>query len=152
MRKPKVLSARIKDYGTKFHTTSINNFDRVNRWLLKIWDEDFGRNIRLHGDNREVFRKIFGKPSFHFRSEFDFHCWLLKLGRKQMLVLTAKGKGTSYELVNDDTEPFKRWRRRHARLRDGGQTRREIKDSTTTVFEFLKWLRKEVEKHDENPS
>ena len=52
-------------------------------------------------DNRTRFRKLWGKPSFCWKgSEFYFHCWVLRLGEKGIvLVLTAKGKGTCYEAV-----------------------------------------------------
>lgn len=61
-------------------------------------------NSHLQSDNRERFHKIFGKPDFHYRGEFDFHCWSLDFQENNYIILTAKGKGTCYEVVRDGWE------------------------------------------------
>jgi hypothetical protein len=58
---------------------------------------------RVLKDNRTRFRELWGKPSYCYRGhhdEFYCHCWLLDLdGQVLILAFTAKGRGSSYELV-----------------------------------------------------
>ena len=60
-------------------------------------------------DNRQFYHWMFGSPVFHYVSEFDFHCWPIKMvhpGRpeKHYIILTAKGKGTCYEAFTPDED------------------------------------------------
>jgi hypothetical protein len=121
MKDYKILKARAKDYdrGGRFDTNPIENFYEIHQWLRDnqqwVWES------RLHGDNRKALRDVFGKPSFCWRGSFYFHCWVVDLGEAQVLVLTAREKGTCYELIVS---------------RDGEKIRKDKQ----AVIDFLKWL------------
>jgi len=105
------LKARALDYSSEYLVTeSMENFPDYRDWLssylhsqgkAKLSLDNFKlRSRRLHGDNRDRFRRLWGKPSFCWKGEFYYHCWLFNLDNKAtVLVLTAKGKGTCWELV-----------------------------------------------------
>jgi hypothetical protein len=105
------LKARASDYSSRFLVTvAVGNFPDYRDWLssylysrgkAKLSLDNFKlRSRRLHGDNRDRFRRLWGKPSFCWKGEFYYHCWLFNLDNKAtVLVLTAKGKGTCWELV-----------------------------------------------------
>jgi len=69
-----------------------------------FWKQD-GRYYSYGSDYRQAFRKLFGKASFCFHGSHYFHCWLLSLGRSQLLVLSAREHGTSYEWVEEEGVP-----------------------------------------------
>jgi hypothetical protein len=78
----------------------VTNFPKILEWMTttesrELWEQ----RIRLTGDNRKNFRDIFGKPSFCWKGEFYFHCWLLEVPGAKLLLLTAKEKGTCYDLL-----------------------------------------------------
>jgi hypothetical protein len=82
----------------------IQNFPEWQVWMQKYWGQGVSREMFDKGcetttDNRAKFRKHFGKRAFTFRSEFFFDGWRVDLGTTEVLVLTAKGKGTCYEVV-----------------------------------------------------
>jgi hypothetical protein len=124
----KILPCKSKDYREgKLETTNIQNFQRVFKWINEAWNEDFESGMSLLADNREVFRYLFGKPCFYFRGEFYHHGWLFEFKGRQIVVLTAKGKGTSYELVNNP------------------KPEGPVPDKEDTIIEFLDLLRKELQ-------
>jgi len=84
-----------KEYKVSKSTDITNNFHVLN------WKCENIRRLDLSGDNREVFLKVFGSPEFHFRGEFDFHCWTKEFEGKTYIILTAKTKGTCYEILED---------------------------------------------------
>jgi hypothetical protein len=59
----------------------------------------FIRIHRIFQDNRDNFQELFGKQSFVYQGEANFYCWYLDIDGLQLLVLTAKGVGTCYEVV-----------------------------------------------------
>lgn len=62
---------------------------------------NFAKGCFICGDNRARFKEHFGKCAFTFKGEHYYHGWLADLGTAQVIVLTAKGKGTCYEVVNE---------------------------------------------------
>ena len=114
----KVLPDKVKDYGSVFSTDPIQNFPEIREWWMGL---GFEETSKLLQDNRTQFRELFGKPSFHYRGEFYHSCWTIDLSLAQLLILTAKGKGTGYEIVCE-------------RL---GQ---KIRKDKRTVILFLTWL------------
>ena len=94
-----VLKARCADYeshGRELQTDPMMNlfqdFSRM-RMVNKLLKPG------LLDDNRKVFRRLWGKPSFCYHGEFYSHCWLLGFQNSKLLVLTAGEKGTAYEAV-----------------------------------------------------
>lgn len=64
-----------------------------------IGDVDgFHPKWRIHGDNREAFKKILGTQSFCWGGEFKFYVWRVPLPNCELFILTAQGKGTCYEV------------------------------------------------------
>lgn len=64
-------------------------------------DEKIERHVAFNtylADNRERFKKIFGKPDFHYKSSFYFHCWSFEHAGETFVVLTADEKGTCIEM------------------------------------------------------
>lgn len=59
----------------------------------------------INKDNREAFKKIFGKPDTHWKgSEFYFHVWIQEFEGEKFLLMTAKGKGTCIEICDTSFE------------------------------------------------
>jgi len=126
----KILKAKSKDYSSAaFETCAVENFNEIWEWIRS---NELGLlRSRFFSDNRKALRKLFGKPSFCWRgSEFYYHCWVVDLGEAQVLVLTAKGKGTCHEIIVK---------------RDG----KEIPSHKQTVIDFLKWLTETLEQEDD---
>lgn len=103
----KKLPYVLRDYelthrdGAKLHTERVENFPEWQKTYFDrcatLVDLDSG----ITGDNRETFKKLFGKPSFHFRGEFYYYNWALELdgGKAQIILGTAQGKGTCVEVI-----------------------------------------------------
>jgi len=100
-----ILPATTREYrGGSLHraqmiSLSIENYPEYRKWSHKTSMPDIIKTSRLFQDNRKTFRKLLGPRSFLYRGEFAFDCWLVDLHTVQLLVLTAKGKGTCYEAV-----------------------------------------------------
>jgi len=83
------------EYKNSF-TTPLQN---SKAYMMYVSTLSHGNMHILHRDNRKVMAQRFGKAQFHFRSEFDFHCWLIHFGHNDYVVLTAGRKGTCIEIV-----------------------------------------------------
>ena len=64
------------------------------------------QTLRFYGDYRKLFREMWGKPDFHFRGEFDCHAWVKDCDGVELVILTAKGMGTSYEIVVESEQEY----------------------------------------------
>lgn len=110
----KFLKMKRSDYEGDWVGEPIQNFPEWQFAMQKYWNwgvsrKMFDKGCRISGDNRAKFKKHFGKCAFTFSSEFYFHGWLVDLGTAQVIVLTAKGKGTCYEvLVSKDGEKVRK--------------------------------------------
>lgn len=94
LKNAKIFEMTSREYTSgDVETNPIQNFQDM-RWPLTSQERS-----DLYRDNREAFKHIFGSPIFYFRSEFNFHCYPIELPEAQILLLTAKGKGTSYEVI-----------------------------------------------------
>lgn len=100
MQEVVILKARSAQYENgEIKTNPIQNYSWYRKWRT---DKDILRS-HIYADNRKKLRDVFGKPSFCYRGEFYFHCWLLGLGGKaKLLILTAKEKGTCFEVVLEE--------------------------------------------------
>lgn len=118
------LSARALDYGEKLKTNPVENYPEYQKWVGKALKDLMGCS-RMLGDNRKRLRRLMGIPAFVYRGEFRYDCWFVGLGLPgalaAVLVLTAKGKGTCYEVVTE-------W--------DGKKTKQNIKK----VLEFMEMV------------
>ena len=95
---------RRKDYEDNTVDTSplLNyyHFTKIGAWQRGLATNLDNPMYHLCGDNRKIFRALFGKPTFTYNGEFYFHCWLVILDEHtQLVILTARGKGTCYEAV-----------------------------------------------------
>lgn len=58
-------------------------------------------DIHFNSDNRKRFRKLWGKPHFHYLGEVRFHSWRFKVTHNGQdyfyYVLTAQELGTCFE-------------------------------------------------------
>jgi hypothetical protein len=106
----KLLVNRDKTMGTHYsrglcETTDIHNlrreFPEVKAFFDTIYTTDMRRMHLFLKDNRKRFRARFGPPVFHFKGEFDLHCWPIVVQEKKhvvrLLVMTGAGKGSCYE-------------------------------------------------------
>jgi len=88
--------------GVKYRKGELNTVPVLNcqeffRWFSTTnlgW-----RDPGILGDNRESFKKLWGKMDFSFKGEFYFHCWVREFEGETFVVLTAKGKGTCVEML-----------------------------------------------------
>jgi len=130
------LKAKGKEYDSgEISTVSASNFDAVRKWNGKsvfapYGSREFELRMLLHDDNRERLRSIFGRASFCWRSEFSYSCWLLDLSGTQVLIMSAKDKGTCYEVVDE---------------RNGVKVEIDV----NVVVDFLKWITNELDKRKE---
>jgi len=102
----KFVRAKEADYDNgRLETCPVANYyDQWLPFLRRYWGcgvsrKDFDTGCHMTGDNRQRFRKAFGRCAFVFHGSHTFHCWLMDLGTAHLLVLTAKDKGTCYEAV-----------------------------------------------------
>lgn len=84
----------------------VQNFPAWQEWMKKYWGRGPGlsrkwlyKGCLISQDNRERFKRHFGKCAFTFNGGHYFHGWLADLGTSQVVVLTAREHGTCYEVV-----------------------------------------------------
>jgi len=86
--------------SVEVHTVALGNNMDYNKWFMS----DFrNHSIVLH-DNRIIFRQLFGKPDWHYKTDAYFHVWVREFEDEIFLILTAKGKGTCLEMVSSGCE------------------------------------------------
>lgn len=114
----KRIDMTCKDYSGQDATCPVENYPEIRNWIMALQPQ-----VRhfLYRDNRKPFLDLWGKPSFYYTSEFRFHCYPFDLENAKLLILTAKGKGTCYELIC---------------LQDGVKIRKD-KDVVTSFLEEL---------------
>jgi hypothetical protein len=81
------------------NSCSITNLPRVQN---EIYGKDKGLALaksRVNGDNREVFRELWGKPNVVYTGEFRHDVHHIEFQGSQFLIYTAAGKGTSIEII-----------------------------------------------------
>jgi hypothetical protein len=123
-----VIPMKARDYGKRVYGEPVENSAE--------WNRQFGSSasvadiIPCWADNRGFFRTLFGPRCFQWTGKFRFDCWLLDLGTALVIVLTAKGKGTCYEVVTH---------------RDGLKVRKDA----GRVIELMRWIanRKSQDSH-----
>ena len=105
----KFLKMSRKDYESgRSNGIPIQNFPEYHDWVQKYYGRGvtrvmFDKACSMTGDNRAKFKKHFGKCAFTFNGEHYFHGWLVDLGTARVIVLTAHGHGTCYEVVTVKT-------------------------------------------------
>jgi hypothetical protein len=92
---------------------SIMNVPEGRQWFWDLMDKEraeYKKNnnslprvmkmlsMEMYADNRERFKKLFGKPSFTFTGEFFYKNYIFEYKGHLFLVGTAKDKGTIYEV------------------------------------------------------
>ena len=87
---------------------ALDNHPAVQDWTRETFKtrKGFDRHMLLLKDNRAKFTKIFGKRHGTFKSEFLFSIWAIEFRGRTYHVLTAKGKGTCYEIMLKSGETF----------------------------------------------
>ena len=103
---------KVKDYvgGDDVFGTTIASCQWVYTHIRAKKPDNFRYvyQLRVCGDNRETFHKIFGKRHFCFSGNHYFSAWRLKFkyeGKTYFyFILTAKEKGTCYERNTIDGE------------------------------------------------
>ena len=107
----KFLKMKRKDYafGGGVVGRSVQNFPEWQKWMKKYWGvgvsrKKFDKGCLINCDNRERFKKHFGKCAFTFNGSHYYHGWLADLGTAQVIVFTAREHGTCYEVVTERDE------------------------------------------------
>jgi len=79
----------------------IQNFSEYDEYQRPTMRDPANNNkfLILYGDNRINFKKVLGKPEFHWRGEYYFHGWLIEYKNAKLILMTAKEYGTCYEVV-----------------------------------------------------
>lgn len=86
-------------YSRRSNSCSIDNCSAYLASICGILN--FHKHHFLSRDNRETFKKIWGKPDTYWKgSEFYFHVWIREFENEKFIVLTAKGKGTCIEICD----------------------------------------------------
>jgi hypothetical protein len=99
-----------KQYATfLIETTDIGNCEEYRKWLLD--NTNLRYLSRLHllcKDNREDFKKLWGKADWHYNNgEFYFSVWVKEFQDATFIILTSKGKGTCIEFISPPFSSFK---------------------------------------------
>ena len=109
MRKlPKHSVIRRKGLGSDYDNLRIHGVPVPFSYFMKYhnphstsWSrKTFDIGCALNGDNRKLFRELFGKCSFTYRGGHFFHCWYVQISGTGLLLFTAKDHGTNYEVVD----------------------------------------------------
>jgi hypothetical protein len=104
----KLVPTTSKDYAEEVVVTqSVENYPEWQKYACPAIRNSRSRSAFdafccAYGDNRKFLTKRLGKRQFVFRGEFFLSGWRLDLLGTQVIVLTAKGKGTCYETVIQD--------------------------------------------------
>ena len=84
----------------------ITNLPEVQKY---VYEKDNGLALvksRINGDNRKVFKELWGKPNVVYTGEFRHDVHHLEFQGSQFLIYTAAGKGTSIEIIpKEGSEP-----------------------------------------------
>lgn len=96
---PVMNLAEGRDWFNKLH-----DLQRLNSKPFS--DYNYEIDFCLLSDNRDRFKRMFGKPTFTFRGEFFYKDYIFEYQNHLFLVGTAKGKGTVYEVCKMDGFPF----------------------------------------------
>lgn len=83
-------------------TINILNFAKVCAWRFDSTNDIWEICNIVQNDNRKVLQKLFGIPSFYYKSEFYFHCWYIGFKKHNFLILSAKGYGTTIEVFTNN--------------------------------------------------
>lgn len=67
-----------------------------------VYRVDLERGLRLGSDHRKHFKAIWGRQSCTWSGDFRFWIWRHELKTCDLYVLSAREKGTSYEVVMKD--------------------------------------------------
>jgi hypothetical protein len=116
-----------KDYVEgKLQTAAIENCKAYRDWMMDRSSEDWKSRMHLLcRDNREAFKKLWGKPDWHYNNgEFYFHGWVLVRGGETFIVQTAKHKGTCVEIVGADFD--------------------SVREKGKAIVEFMNWIWKSL--------
>lgn len=92
----------LKEYKEAF-ASPIMNYKKVYVWFFEQMRIDFELNNILCDSHLDLFTEKLGKPHFLFRYEFAHKGWKISFDGERYFILTAKGKGTSLEVVESDT-------------------------------------------------
>lgn len=87
-----------------------------NHWFMARAKAE--KRFMISADNRAAFKRIFGKPHFHFHGSHYFHCWDIVYNGLRIVILTAREHGTCYEQIG--------------RMKDGPRV------------EFIEWVAKKL--------
>jgi len=81
------LKMRRKNYGETVEGCPVQNFSEWLKWMgkyfggtVKFTRENFEKGCRITADNRERFKRLFGKCAFTFSGSHYYHGWLVDLG------------------------------------------------------------------------
>jgi hypothetical protein len=80
----------------------IGNLPAVRKWFMANGNMEvsFDRVQTLSSDNRVEFSRIYGTRHQTFTSEFRFDVWRIQHEGLYFWILSAKSKGTTYEVEN----------------------------------------------------
>lgn len=93
--------------GRKWHNDLYENQRKEYEKDNTFSEEKFKRNFCMSADNRQIFKRMFGKPTFHFRGEFFYSDYVFEYKGHLFLAGTAKDKGTVFEVHKIEGKPFK---------------------------------------------
>lgn len=87
----------------------VNLFDESAHEDKESYHERLEQSTLVHSDNRETFRRLWGRQDFCFNNgEFYFHVWVREFEGETFLVLTAREKGTCIELAGHTWEEMQK--------------------------------------------
>lgn len=108
-------------------TVPVQNFAWWNKWFCE--NHVFEQTAPLFAHNFDYFNELFGDPSCYLITEHRFACWLLDLNKAQIVLLTAKRKGTCYEVVF-------------------AKDNKKVQKDQQTLLDFFEWLIHRLEKNN----
>ena len=62
------------------------------------------KQISINSSCIEKMTEVFGIPNFRLRNEYLVSTWILNFKHYEIAVCTANGRGTTFEIINEDSE------------------------------------------------
>ena len=89
-----------KGWYEKADSTPIRNVVELVDFMRQIEKKDPLAFFGLYANHTDAIKAMWGGPAFIFRSEYSWNGWVLPLtDAEQLIVMTSKGGGATFELV-----------------------------------------------------
>lgn len=106
------------DWYKKVGASSLANF--------RFWQDQQFKQVKkqpaaffgLYADHRENLKELWGQQAYVFRSEYNWHGWVIPLaGEEKLIVMSSAGGGSTFEVVGAQHHVYPPLCSKHSQLR-----------------------------------